>query len=281
MQSSGKNAEVSPVENEPPSPAGDSAKDEKYIIRAAKKTLEALDLFTGNNSTICVTELQQALGINSNMAFRILYTLERARYIVFNPDTNKYHLSLKVIAMGRTAAASLSIAKIASPYMRLLSAEHRKLNIALLVYENGDLIIADRIASIFLPKIPAHVGRLVPIHASCGGKALISELQDGELDRVVAEKPLESFTDATITDLSELKRELAQIRDSRVAWERGEHIQGLNGIATAIRNREDRAIAALALTGFENYVTIGELESLAGKLHETAYQISEAVHCMQ
>lgn len=256
-------------------------KDEKYVIRAAKKALEALDLFTSRNSSICVSELQQELGINSNMAFRILYTLEKARYIVLNPETNKYHLSLKLFAMGRIAAASIAITKIALPYIQLLSSENRKLNISLLVYENGDVIIADRIPSSWLPKLHIHPGRIVPLHATAGGKILVSELPDEELEHIIGEKGMESYTDHTITDVDTLKKELAKVRINHLAWEHEEHASNLHAVAAAIRDRNDRIIAAICISGFDNYLTTSDLEQMVGSLMNTTYQISEAVRYLK
>ncbi|MCD8352488.1 MAG: IclR family transcriptional regulator [Planctomycetaceae bacterium] len=257
------------------------SKDDKYIIRAAQKALEALDLFTVKNSSICVSELQQALGINSNMAFRILYTLEKARYIVLNPETNKYHLSLKVFAMGRVAASSIAITKIALPYMKLLSTENPKLNISILVYENRETIIADRIPSSWLPKLHTHPGRIVPFHATAGGKVLASELPEEELERMVAEKGLESFTDHTITDFETLKKELARVRSEHIAREHEEHASNLHAIASPIRGRNDKIIAAICISGFDNYLTTTDLEQMVGSLMNTTYQISEAVRFMR
>jgi len=251
--------------------------DGRYLIRAALNALEALDLFTTDKSSLCVSELQQALGVNANMAFRILYTLETAKYIVYNPETGKYHLSLKVFTMGKVAAASISINRFALPYMRLLSTEYPKLNVVLLVYEHGDLIVTERISSNWLPKVYAHVGRTQPLHATASGKIFLSQLDDAELEVVVREKGLESFTASTITDYDTLKKELEEIRTSGIAWEREEHILGLNGFASAIRDKNDNVIAALCMSGFNNYVSIKELEEVMGKLLDATLRISETM----
>lgn len=257
------------------------AKEDKYVIRAALKSLEALDLFTAKNSSICIAELQTALGINANMAFRILYTLEKARFIVLDPETGKYHLSLKIFAMGRVAASSIAITKIALPYMQLLSSENRKLNISLLVHENGETLIAERIPSSWLPKLHTHPGRIVPFHATAGGKILTCELPEEEVERIVREKGLEGFTSHTITDMEAVKKELAKVRSEHIAWEHEEHADKLNAVAVGIRNSNDRIIAAICISGFDNYLTTAELEQMAGPLMDTAYQISEAVRYMK
>lgn len=262
----------------------DLGKDEsgdKYIIHSARRTLQALDLFNTKNSNIGVSELQQELGINSNMAFRILYTLEKTKYIILNPETGKYHLSLKVFAMGRTAAASISITKIASPYLQLLSASLKKVNVVMFVYEQGDLLIAEKIASNRLPKVYAHVGRIMPVHATAAGKVLVSELDEAELESVIKTNGLDNFTSNTITDFEAFKRELADVRTTQLAWEKEEHIQNLNGVAAAVRDRNAKIIAAVCINGFDGNVSVPELEQMTNSLFDTTYRISEAAGYMR
>lgn len=250
---------------------------DNYNIRAAQRVLQALDLFVTQNAAIGVTELQQALGINSNMAFRILHTLENARYIVLSPETGKYHLSLKVLALGKAATASLTIAKVASPHLKLLSAELKKVNVIMFVYEHGDLIIAEKIDSKRLPKVYAHVGRLMPLHATAAGKMLASSLDEAELDAVVARTGLDSYTPTTVTDMEAFKQELAQIRNTQLAWEKEEHIQNLNGVAAAIRDKNGKVVAAVCINGFTNNVTLAELEQMTHTLLDFTYNISDTM----
>lgn len=250
---------------------------DNYNIRAAQRVLQALDLFVTQNAAIGVTELQRALEINSNMAFRILHTLEKARYIVMNPETGKYHLSLKVLALGRAATASLTIAKVASPHLKLLATELRKVNVIMFVYEQGDLIIAEKIDSKRLPKVYAHVGRIMPLHATAAGKILASSLSDADLEAVIARNGLDSYTPNTITDMMAFKGELTQVRTTQLAWEKEEHIQNLNGVAAAIRNQHGQIIAAVCINGFNNNVTLDELEHMTGTLLDFTYNISDTM----
>jgi len=250
---------------------------DKYVIQSARRTLQALDLFNANNSNIGIPELRQELGINANMAFRILYTLEKARYIVLNPETGKYHLSLKVLVMGRTATTSLSITKIASPYLQLLSTNLKKVNVVLFVYEQGDLIIAKKIDNNRMPKVYVHTGRIMPIHATAAGKMLVSELNPDELEQVIQENGLDGFTPYTVTDLAFFKKELAIVRENQLAWEREEHILNLNGVAAAVRDKDQKIIASVCINGFNDNVTVSELEQMTNALLDTTCSISEAV----
>lgn len=252
--------------------------EEKYIIQSAMRTLKALDLFTTQNAHIGVSELQKELGITSNMAFRILLTLEKTKYIIQNPETGKFRLSLRVIGMGNAAAAALPITKLADPYLQLLfNGFNRRVNVIMFVYEQEQLIVVEKISSNLLPKVYAHVGRTMPINVCAAGKVLISELADEELEALVQNTGLERFTNNSITTLEELKRELKSVRKSQLAWEKSEHMNGLNGVASPIRDVNGKIYAAVCINAFENNVTVSELESMIPSLEQTTRKISEAL----
>ncbi len=252
--------------------------DNKYLIQAAYRTLNALDLFTTGNGQIGVAEIQKELGTNSNMAFRILYTLEKARYIVQIPETGKYRLSLRTIGMGRAAAASLPITKIARPYLELLSNNYnRRINVVLFVYEQGNLVVVDKISSQMPPKVYAHIGRTMPIHVCAAGKMLASSLPEEELNSVLQPNTLEKFTQYSITNINELKSELRTIARTHLAWEKGEHVQGLNGVACPIFNASGEMAASVCINAFEQNVTLSELETMIDSLQDTAHKISDTL----
>lgn len=252
--------------------------DNKYLIQAAFRALNALDLFTASNGQIGVAEIQKELNTNSNMAFRILYTLEKARYIVQIPETGKYRLSLRTIGMGRAAAASLPITKIARPYLELLSNNYnRRINVVLFVYEQENLVVIDKISSQMLPKVYAHIGRTMPIHVCAAGKMLASALSEEEKERLFHSGELEKFTQSSITDPEEIKAELNTVARTQLAWEKGEHVQGLNGVACPIYNGAGEMVASVCINAFEQNVTFFELENMVDSLQETARKISDMV----
>lgn len=247
-----------------------------YCIQAAYNVLQALDLFATNNAQIGVSELRKALDINANMAFRILHTLEKAKYIVPNAGTGKYYLSMKLLALGKVVTESLAISRISSPYLKLLANELKQVNVVLIIYECGDLIIAERIDSRHLPVVYAPPGRRLPLHATAGGKILMCEMSEEELERL-HQRGFEKYTTHTITDLQLFKKEFEQIRGSGIAWEREEHSINLNGIAAAIRSGSGQILATICINGFVNNVSLDELDGMQEPLLETTANIAKAI----
>jgi DNA-binding IclR family transcriptional regulator len=79
------------------------------------------------------------------------------------------------------------------------------------------------------------------------GKVLISDLEDDELEALFAEVGMPAYTDATISDLEVLKRELSAVRRNGYALNRGEETEGIHGVAAPVFNARERVLAGVCV----------------------------------
>ena len=63
------------------------------------------------------------------------------------------------------------------------------------------------------------------------------------------QRPLERYTENTITDPTQLRQELAEIRAQGFAWNRRERDSDLGSVAAPIRNEEGQTIASVCIFG--------------------------------
>jgi DNA-binding IclR family transcriptional regulator len=89
----------------------------------------------------------------------------------------------------------------------------------------------------------------LPLHATSTGKCLAASLPDERLDELLADTTPEPFTEATITDSSALRTELQRVRDDGFAFCRGEHTEGVVGVAAPIPETDASRTAALGVCG--------------------------------
>ncbi len=93
------------------------------------------------------------------------------------------------------------------------------------------------------------VGDRLPMHATAGGKAILSYLPQDERDMILGRRGMPALTEHTITDRAELEDELQLVRDRRTAYDRGEHRSDRHCIAHPVMDNEERAIAAVSVSG--------------------------------
>jgi DNA-binding IclR family transcriptional regulator len=160
------------------------------------------------------------------------------------------------------------------PYLELLWNQYQKANINMGVFNLDEILVVDRIDSLNLPRTYFTPGKALPFHCTGLGKMLTAEMDESQLDALIAKKGLKSFTSKTLTDPSELKEELNRVRLDQVARDRNEYILKDNCNAAPIRDRTGRVIAAISLSAFENYMSVQEIEDTIPAVQETARKIS-------
>jgi DNA-binding IclR family transcriptional regulator len=151
---------------------------------------------------------------------------------------------------------------------------HETVNLAIL--DRYDVVYIDQIESQNMIKIFARVGSRGPSYCTGAGKALLAQLSERELERFMQHKaPLPRYTPATICDPSGLREELAQIRKSGYALDRGELEEGVRCVAAPLWNFENKAIAAVSVSGTDTRLTdLFISEKLVPDVLSAAAQIS-------
>jgi DNA-binding IclR family transcriptional regulator len=247
---------------------------DKYNIKAVMRCLKILDLAASVEHPLSVNEVCESLAINVNMAFRMLSSLTTSGFMVKAEQTGLYAVSLKALQLSRNALLALDIRKLTIPCLELLWNQYPKTNLNMAMYYRGDILVLDRIDSQCVPRTYFTPGKTLPFHCTALGKVLSCELEETELDALIAQKGLKGFTKKTITQADALKRELAEVRADQIARDREEYILKDNCNAVPIRDNRGKIGAAISMSAFENYMSVEELEAAAPALRNTAQRIS-------
>lgn len=252
----------------------EKARAKTTTINTVVRAFRLLDYFADAGTPLGVAEAARHLNVNTNMAFRLLKSIESAGYIAQDPSSGKFRISLKVLPLGQVALSSLEVRRWAMPCLEELSAQYPDANVNLAVLEGGDVIYVARLESARLPRLYSPVGRRGAVHATAVGKVLVSELDDAELEALVREKGLKRFTNNTITSLEQLKKELARVRQEGVAYDTEEHIIGVNCIAAPVRDSKGQIVASISLSAFTVHMSLEELQGAKPSVCGTAAKIS-------
>lgn len=209
------------------------------------KTLDVISVLDENGAT-GVTEIADRLGIAKSTAHYHLATLREKGFVV--KDGTEYKLSMEFLKFGFRVrqriplyeAAKSEIDKLGrkTGELVILSTEQRGLGVYL--YKAGGSDALD---------IDAPIGRTATLHNRALGKAMMTHFPETKVDRILDEHGLPQTTDQTITDREVLNRELDKIREEGVAFNREEHIEGINGVAVPILDADGDAAGAVSIAG--------------------------------
>lgn len=148
--------------------------------------------------------------------------------------------------------------------------------------ETVDLAVLDGAAVRFVDQVPAprrlramsSVGELFPLHCTANGKALLATMPTERVEALLPAR-LERFTPQTIASRAKLLDELAQVRETGVAFDREEHTEGICAVGAAVGEVDDPLAAiSVPVPGPRFY---GREEELAAAVREAAAAASKAL----
>ena len=143
---------------------------------------------------------------------------------------------------------SLSIGSIAAPYLQEL-ADFAKERVYLAIPHEDEIIYVNSAypkADIGLMR--AIIGEHAKMHCTGLGKAMLAFLP-AEQQQTYLSKPLQPYTEYTITDKDRLLAELEEIRRQGYAVDNMEHEFGIKCVAMPILGRNRQVAAAVSISG--------------------------------
>jgi len=215
-------------------------------MNTLEKCMRILELFSDSSPVLRVGEIARALDLPRSTAYRYVSALNRNGLLEQAPGENGYRLGRRIIEL----AASMSrkpLRELALPYMERV------------VRETGETVILCGLrghVGVCLEKVDGHhalrvsfeLGETYPLHAAATGKAILAFLEPKVRDAIIADVGLRRFTKTTITDETELRKELSRIRKLGFAESDGEAIEGTRGIAVPIFSPSKQVLASLGVS---------------------------------
>ena len=213
--------------------------------QAVDRALRLLGVLESAPEDLGVTALAAAAGLTMSTTHRLLKALSAAGLVAQDPDTERYHLGVGTIALGRRAEARLGLHRWHSALEHLAAETGESASLGTRV--GSEVLVADHVASSKPLRFDAGIGARVPVHASAMGKMLLA-IADDPAAEVAALGTLQRFTERTVTEPALLVAELEAIRGRGWSLNDGERDPGVRAIAVAIPNAGGPS-AAVAVQG--------------------------------
>jgi DNA-binding IclR family transcriptional regulator len=240
-----------------------------------KKGLSILSLFDADNPEWAFTDIWKRAGLSRPTAFRLVKTLEEAKYLSFDASKSTYHLGVSILKGSYLMLSPSELARIARPYLDQLTETSTETSI-LTVEADHVAIIAARVLTPrpFKPDNP--VGLPMPGFANVHTRVFLAYRPESEWRAALA-APIEKRTPYTRTDPEELAAELLKIRREGVAFGMQEWNLGMCAVAAPIFDAGGQVRGSLAIvTPTERFGT-EDRAAYAAALLDSARQVSSAL----
>jgi IclR family acetate operon transcriptional repressor len=192
-----------------------------------------------------VRELARALDSPRSSVQRSLETLEAAGWAVRTPE-GVWCLSTRPTLVAARAGSAGALRALAAPALHRLQAATDE-SVRLWVPDGNRVAIVVSVESTQPVRyVGPPPGTRLPLHASASGKAVLAALPDAEVDAILT-APLDAWTTRTITDVDELRRQIAEIRAIGYAITRHEAREDVGGVGAAVLDASGRPVGALSV----------------------------------
>lgn len=211
---------------------GRAEEDSELYVQALARGLTILAVFDVEHPEWSLNEICERTGISKTTAYRMLRTLEWKEFVVFDPETERYHLGPAMIPGAYLALSYVSFVRYTHPFLEDL-AKITGETVELTVESAQGAVVVDQVATShpFKPNLPT--GRILGNMASSAVRMWVAMKPEGERARLLREPQLK-FTPHTTTDPKELAAMLARAAEEGVAYDLEEQDLGVCAVSAPV-----------------------------------------------
>jgi len=243
-----------------------------YISGSIKKALSIIECVGKSTRPLKASEVANSTKLERATAFRILTYLTSLGYLFKDVDTNLYSLGHKIFEFGDKSDYLKTLTTLCLNSIRNLSVETEHITY-LAVLEGPHVVYCDKVDPTG-DSAPRAFRMRLDAHSCALGKAMLAYKSLEELKEIYKSYSLHKHTVNTITSLDKLHVELRKVRSVGYSVNEAETFDYVYGVGAAILNSQNRAVAAISLSGTKSSINLKTIPNLAKKVIEASRSIS-------
>ncbi|MCV7076638.1 IclR family transcriptional regulator [Mycobacterium szulgai] len=226
-------------------------------IQVLRRAAAALDEIAAEPGSLRLVDLGERLGLAKSTTRRLLVGLVEVGLV--SVDANgRFSLGERLLGFGSATGALISA--IFRPTIERVARATDGETVDLSILRGHRMLFIDQIESSHRLRAVSAIGVRFPLYDTANGKAALAALDDADVEAVL------SRLDAAVAD--GLRREIAEIRRTGIAFDRDEHTSGISAAAIARRSIGDNMIAISVPTPTERFLE--KEQQIIAALHTAA-----------
>lgn len=252
--------------------------DPRLFILSVEKAMRVLYAFDDADRALPVSAIAKKTGFGRSATQRLVYTLERLRYIRRDPVTRAYSLTPRVLDFARSYLGTDPLVAIA---LRHLAAINDQCGEAVSLTENDDTenIVVARVACRHPISINSSViGTRFPAFCSAPGRAILAFLPEEQALDIIDRSSLRPLTAHTIVDRERLIDVLAEIRETGFTIAEQEIFLGAISVAVPVLDATGRPMGAVnCMVPIARWPRDKAVAELVPIIRQAAYELSRSL----
>ena len=169
-------------------------------------------------------------------------------YLRQEKDSKRYRVGRPLFALAASALDEIEMVNLATPVLEELSRETGESSHFAVRMGDAVVVIA-RTGGPGAFQLADRVGVVRPAHCTALGKIILASLSDDQLKRFLDRVELTPSTAKSITEAPALRREVAEVRRTGVAYDEGEFNIEVRCVAVPVRDFTGQIAGALGISG--------------------------------
>ena len=246
-----------------------------YFSGSINKALTIIECVGKSTKQIRASEVANLSGMERATAFRILTYLTSLGYIFKDTSNNLYSLGHKIFEFGDKSDFLKTLTTYSIQHIQNLSRESQLITY-LAVLEGPHIMYCDKVSPSG-ESVPRSFRMRQDAHSTALGKAMLAYKSFDELKDIYKSYSLHKHTKNTITSLESLYVELRKVRRDAYSINMAETFDYVYGVGAPILDTQNRAIAAISLSGTKSTINVKTIPSLAIQVLKTSLLISDEI----
>jgi len=244
-------------------------------VKALDRGIGLLNVLGGEGS-LSLSELAQRVDIPSSTTHRLLATLQKHGLVEFDEGFQTWSIGIEAFRIGSSYLAKTNLVDAARTILRsLMEQSGETANLA--ICKSGDVIFISHMETPNPIRAFFQAGTRSHMHASGIGKALLAEMSEDEIGKIIKQKGLPKFTSNTIISSTRLRENLEKARIRGWAYDDEERYVGMRCIAAGVCNEHGEVIAGISISGPTVRVSKQLIEEFGPMVKDAANELTRAI----
>jgi IclR family acetate operon transcriptional repressor len=261
---------------EPKSTAHSDPEPRDGGVQSVDRALLIIEALAEDDEGYRLTDLAIGTGLSPSTVHRLLTTLEKRRFVQFDPGESTWHIGAQSFAVGSTFVRRRNFVTQALPYLRKLRDQTRE-TANLAVVDDGAMVVLTRVESREIMRSVTKVGGRVPMVASGLGKALLATYSEQDVFAIIQRDGMPRLTSKSIVRAGELCKSLHDIRRQGYSVDDEEALIGLRCVSAVVYDDRSEPLAAISVSGKASRVPNDRLPILGKLVQEVAAEVTRAL----
>ncbi len=237
-----------------------------------EKGLDILALFDDERPCLTAQDIRRELNLSQSTLYRLLRSMKSKGWIE-DDGNGAFRPGLRILSLARVIRRQLTMGQVALPVMQQLSRVTGE-TILLTVISGPHAVCIERVDGPQAVRATLERGAVLPLHAGASATVLLAYADDA-LQHAILAGPLHRHTPNTVTDPTELRKLLAQIRRVGFAFSDGEVDLGVRAVAAPVLSHGRGLVGALSLVAPAGRLSDADVPRLGALIKESAAQLSD------